>query len=163
MTMALNSIWNSNRDSLNLIECNLIARSVIQLRRARTLVRRHRLGIFERAACFEVGRYPGRSERMAPDPDSRAEIGSAALDHAPCVDTVHRLVGQRAGATGGGAEQGSLAVVADDGGLNVGIKVGFEIVMRRHFMALAAFLVQPDPPALALGIVVLDAHGDVRA
>jgi hypothetical protein len=32
--------------------------------------------------------------------------------------------------------------------------------MRRHFVALAAFLMQPDPPALALGVVVLDAHGD---
>jgi len=37
--MALTSIWNSNRDSLNFIECNLIARSVIQLRRARALRR----------------------------------------------------------------------------------------------------------------------------
>jgi hypothetical protein len=33
-------------------------------------------------------------------------------------------------------------------------------VMRGHLMALAAFLTQPDPPALALGVVVLDAHGD---
>jgi hypothetical protein len=32
--------------------------------------------------------------------------------------------------------------------------------MRRHLMPLVAFLVQPDPPALALGEVVLDAHGD---
>ena len=35
--------------------------------------------------------------------------------------------------------------------------------MRRHFMALAAFLVQTDPPALALRKIVLDAHGDGRA
>ena len=118
--MALTSIWNSNPDSLNFIECNLIARSVIQLRRARTLVRRHRLGIFERAACFEVGRYPGRSERMAPDPDSRAEIGSAALDHAPGVDTVHRLEGELAGTAGGRAEERALAGVADARRLHIG-------------------------------------------
>ena len=30
----------------------------------------------------------------------------------------------------------------------------------RHFMPLAAFLVQTHPPALALRVVVLDAHGD---
>ena len=32
--------------------------------------------------------------------------------------------------------------------------------MRRHFVALAAFLVQPHPPALAAGVIVLDLHGD---
>jgi len=35
-------------------------------------------------------------------------------------------------------------------------------MMRRHLMPLAAFLMQADPPALALGVVVLDAHGDDR-
>ncbi len=61
------------------------------------------------------------------------------------------------------AEEGALAFLANAGGLDVSIEVGFEIVVRRHLMALAAFLVQTDPPALALGIVVLDAHGDDRA
>ena len=32
--------------------------------------------------------------------------------------------------------------------------------MRWHLVPLAAFLVQADPPALALGVVVFDAHGD---
>ena len=50
---------------------------------------------------------------MATDPDARAEIGGAALDHAPGVDAVDRLIRQRTGAAGGRAEQGSLAVVAD--------------------------------------------------
>jgi hypothetical protein len=31
-------------------------------------------------------------------------------------------------------------------------------MMRRHLVALAAFLVQPDPPAFALGIEVFDTH-----
>ena len=49
---------------------------------------------------------------VAADPDSRAEIDGAALDHAPGVDAVLRLLGQRSRAAGGGAEQGSLAAVA---------------------------------------------------
>jgi hypothetical protein len=32
--------------------------------------------------------------------------------------------------------------------------------MRRHLVAFAAFLVEPHPPALARGIVIVDAHGD---
>jgi hypothetical protein len=43
---------------------------------------------------------------------------------------------QRAGTTGGGAEQVSLAV-ADAGRHDVGVEVGFQIVMRRHLVALA--------------------------
>jgi hypothetical protein len=50
---------------------------------------------------------------MAADLSAHAELGGAALDHAPSIDAAHRLVGQRAGAAGGGAEEGSLATVTD--------------------------------------------------
>ena len=55
------------------------------------------LAVFERAAGFEIGRDPRRPECMAADTDARSEIGGAALDHAPGVDAVHRLFGQRSG------------------------------------------------------------------
>jgi hypothetical protein len=32
------------------------------------------------------------------------------------------------------------------------------LVVRRHFVLLAAFFVQPHPPAFALRIIVLDIH-----
>jgi hypothetical protein len=81
---------------------------------------------------------------MAADPHPHPEIIGAALDHAPGVDAVHRFFRQYASATGGRAEQGSLAVLTDAGGLDV----GFEFVMRRHFVALAAFFVQAHPPGV---------------
>jgi hypothetical protein len=40
------------------------------------------------------------------------------------------------------------------------IDKGLELVVRGHFVALAAFLVQADPPRLALGVVILDPHRD---
>jgi hypothetical protein len=49
---------------------------------------------------------------------------SAALNHAPGVDAVHRFVGQRAGAAGGGAEQGCLAGVAETGRLDISVEIG---------------------------------------
>jgi molybdate-binding protein len=52
------------------------------------------------------------------------------------------------------------ATFADAGGGDIFVDEGLELVVRRHLMALAAFFVEPDPPALALGVVVLDAHGD---
>ena len=44
------------------------------------------------------------------------------------------------------------------GGGDVGVEIVFQQVVRRHFVLLAAFLVQPHPPAFALRIVVLDVH-----
>ena len=121
-------------------------------------MRGHCLRVFQGAAGFEIRRDARGAECMAADPYFRSEIGGAALDHAPGVDAVHRVLGQRAGASHGGAEQGSLAGVADFGRLDVRVEIGFESVMRRHLVALAAFFVQAHPPALALRKIILDAH-----
>jgi len=114
-------------------------------------VRRHGLRVFQSAAGFEIGGDARGAEGMAADFDARAEIGGAALDHAPSVDPVHRLFRQRAGAASGGAEQGSLAAVADAGRLDISVEIGFESVMRRHFMALAAFSCSRTHQRLPLG------------
>src|SRR5271170_4848955 len=44
------------------------------------------------------------------------------------------------------------------GGRDIGIKIVFEQMVRRHLVLLAAFLVKPHPPALALRVIVLDVH-----
>jgi hypothetical protein len=123
-------------------------------------VRGHDLRVLERAAGFEIGGDARGAESMAANPNSRAEIGGAALNHTPGVNAVHRLFRQRVCAANGGAEEGALAVVADAGDLDVSVKVSFEIVMRRHFVTFDAFLIQTDRPAFAFGIVVLDTHSD---
>jgi len=46
----------------------------------------------------------------------------------------------------GGAEEGGLAGVANASRFDISIEIGLEIVMRRHLMPLAAFLVQPAQP-----------------
>jgi hypothetical protein len=100
---------------------------------------------------------------MAADSDARVEIGGAARDHASGADAVHRLFGQRASAADGGVEQGGVAAGADFRRLDVGVEVGFEIVVCGHLGSLAAPFVQPHPSALAVGTIILDAHRDVRA
>jgi hypothetical protein len=52
--------------------------------------------------------------------DSRSKVRSATLNHAPDVDPVRRLFGERAGATRGRAEEGGLVVAADFRRLDVG-------------------------------------------
>jgi hypothetical protein len=49
----------SDLDALDPIERNFIADAVVEFGGARNFVHRHRLGVFERAAGFEISRDPG--------------------------------------------------------------------------------------------------------
>src|SRR5271167_471284 len=60
---------SSNRDPLDLIEGDLVTRAIIKLRCSWTLVRGHRLRVFERATGFEIRRDPRGAECMAADRD----------------------------------------------------------------------------------------------
>ena len=76
-----------------------------------------------------------------------------------------------------GAEYETLAVVRNAGSLHVGIEIFFHLLVDRDFQPLAAFLMQPQPPALAILEVVrtpephdgadppeaVDHHADERA
>jgi len=64
------------------------------------------------------------------------------------VDAVHRL---GAGFAERRAEEGGLAVLADAGRGEILIEELFELVMRRHFVALAAFLVKAHHQRLPPG------------
>ena len=47
-------------------------------------------------------------------------------------------------------KEGRLRGIADAGGVDVGIEIGLEIMVRRHLMPFAAFFMQSHPPSLAL-------------
>jgi hypothetical protein len=113
-----------NCNPFDLIERDLIASAIVELRRARAFVRGHGLRVLERSAGLEIGRDTRRAKCMTSNLDAHAEIRGAALNHAPGVDTVHRLVGQYVGAAGSGAEERAFAILADAGGLYVGVQVG---------------------------------------
>jgi hypothetical protein len=68
-----------NRDPLHLIERDLVARAVIELRGAWAFVRRRDLSILQSAAGFKIGGDARGAERMAADPGSRAEVGGTAM------------------------------------------------------------------------------------
>ena len=67
----------------------------------------------------------------------------------------HRSRGERAGAPNRRPEERGFALIADAGSLDIFVEEVFQLVMCRHLVAPAAFLMQPDPPALAIGKVVL--------
>jgi hypothetical protein len=73
---------------------------------------------------------------------------------------MHGLAVQLTGPVAGGTEEGTFAILTDAGGLDVFVQKGFEVVVRRHLVVLAAFLVEAHPPALAIGKIILDPRGD---
>ena len=72
-------------------------------------------------------------------------------------------VGELAGAAADRAEQRALRIVGEPAAVDIGMQVGFEIVMAGHLVALAALLVQPHPKAPVLHVNVLDLHRERRA
>ena len=137
----LNVFWcrKSNRNPLDLVERNLVAGAVVELRRARAGMVSHGLSVFERAAVGEKIRESGRPKCVAAHVGVDAGLLGAPADHAPDIDAVHRQRRQRAAMPVGGAEQGSPFRSEQPGRMHVGVEIGFEIVMRRHLVDLAAF------------------------
>jgi hypothetical protein len=163
--------WRSGRSSftrapsldhnpLDLIERDDVGRAVVELGSARALMRSHRLRVFERSAGFEIGGDARGAEGVTTDFDLQACVGRSTADHSVDVDAMHRQAGENARLANCRAEEGSTALAADPGGTNVLVEVGLELVVGRHLVPLSALLVESEPPALAFGVVVVDAHAD---
>ena len=106
---------------------------------------RHGGGLFERAAVLEIGRDPGRPERVVAD--LRLDVGRrrAAADHGVGIGLGQRRRRQRVRAAADCPKQRPLRIGHEPAAVDVGVKVGFEIVVAGHFVALAALLVQAHP------------------
>jgi hypothetical protein len=61
------AIPKSYGDAFNLIERNLIASAVVELRGPRTFVRGHGLGVLQRATGVEISSDAGRTKRVIAD------------------------------------------------------------------------------------------------
>jgi Phage integrase family len=69
---------------------------------------------------------------------------------------VHWLGVELALPPAGRAKEGTFVVAGNPSGTNVLIEEGFELVVRRHFVALATFFVEADPPKARLLIESID-------
>jgi hypothetical protein len=85
---------------------------------------------------------------VAAELDLEAGFGRAPAHHPVGIDTVHWLLRQHTGLAGGRAEEESLAIVPAGRG-EIFVEELSELVMRRHLVALGAFIVKAHPPALA--------------
>jgi hypothetical protein len=97
---------------------------------------------------------------VAPEPALETCFSRTAPYHLTGIGPMHREIRQLVGPAGRRAEEGSLLLIVDAGRGEVFVEVLLELVVRRHLVNLAAFLLQTKPPALAIWEVILDARGD---
>jgi hypothetical protein len=97
---------------LNLVECNHIGRTVVELGRARGFVRSHRLGVLQRLAGIEVGGKSCSTEGIATALALEARVGrSTLLETLALQDIAHGRGMMLIGAHGDVAER----VAREDG------------------------------------------------
>ena len=106
------SIVSSNHDPLDLIETDLIAPAIVELRCARRGVICHRGSLFQRAAVPEIGRDPGCSEAVIAELRSDAGGSGAPADHRIRVRLRQHRARELAGAAADCSEKRPLGIIA---------------------------------------------------
>ena len=133
-----------NRDPLHFIERDLIARSVIELRRPRRFVRRDHGSIFKRAAVLQIRRYPGRPKRVAARGGGEPGRECPTFHHPEDVRTRHWILRDLPPGIDA-PEERRLLVVTDARSIEIRVEVCFGVVMAGDLVPLAALFVEPHP------------------
>lgn len=147
-----------NDNPLDLVEGDFITGAVVELRAADAVVGGDGLGLFDGAAISDERGDSGGTERVAASCGRETGGLGSAFDHPEHVIARQPVNGQFALPIQSAEEWGLLLQQLDTGRLDVRIEVLLRQMMGRHLVALAAFLVQSEPPSLALLVVILDSH-----
>jgi len=151
-------IQRSDFNLLYLIEADLIITTVIQFRRPCAFVAGELLRELQCAFVHQIIGYARRSKGVAANLLADTGIACAALHHADCVMSVHRMVCQLPRSSFGSSEEGSLLLLGYACCLDVLMQVLYQIMMGKHLVELAALFVQPNAPLHTALAEVLDRH-----
>jgi Nucleotidyl transferase AbiEii toxin, Type IV TA system len=153
--------WRWPKTVAGMSECylNAIIPAIVELGRSGAFMRCHLLRVFEESTVQQIDGDPGRPKRVAAERGNDPGLARAPNDHAPRVLPAHSFVHELlAPAAAQGAEEGAGFVGSNAGGGDIGVDIGFEQMVGRHLVLLAAFFVQAHPPAFSLRVVVFDGH-----
>src|SRR5271156_792671 len=121
-------------------------------------MRRNLLSELERPPVLKVSGDPSRAEGVAAGGVGQGGIPGAPLDHVKHVAPRHRIAGELV-ALANAPKQWTLLILANARSSNPDVEVLVQRMMAGHFMALAAFFMQPEPRAPALLKIVLNPQG----
>ncbi len=117
------------------------------------------LSVFHFAAFPQVLGDAGAPEGVTGRGRGKSSASGAAFDHGPGFSAVQWLIGELPTPEGiNTAEQGSLRLIPEFGGVKLGIEIFLQLVVNFQGVLLAAFLVQADEPAPPLLIVIFHSH-----
>jgi hypothetical protein len=114
-------VERSDRDSLDLIEADLVAPAVIELRRARTGVVGHGCCVFECAAILQVGGDAGGAEGVVANLRRYAGRRGAALDHGIGIGLGQGSARQLPRTAAYRPEERPLRILGDAGTVQIGV------------------------------------------
>ena len=147
-----------DRNPLHLIERDLVAAVVVELRCPGRLVCCDGLGVFDRTTILQIRRNASCPEGVAGGGRGEPCLAGSPFDHPQNVRPRHRRISGLVAAIDR-AEEGSPLVLFGKAGFGqVSVHIGFGVVVGRHLVKLAALLVQAEPPSLAVLVLVRDLH-----
>jgi hypothetical protein len=118
-----------NCNPLDLVEAHVIAPAIVELRRARRGLVRHRRGFLQCAAVLENGRDPGCAETVVAKPSFDAGCGPAPADHCIGVRLRRLRAGELAGAAADRAEQRPFGIVTQAHAVEITDQIFLEVVV----------------------------------
>src|ERR1700738_3200602 len=128
-----------DRDSLDLVERNLVLSAVIKLGCSRRFMVSDLLRDFEFAAVLQIRRNPGRAESMIANPCFDASRFRAPADDAVGVLLEEGIVCNLTGLAAGAAEEIAVDVLGDAGRFDIIVQTLIETMMTGNVVLLTAF------------------------
>ena len=126
---------------LDLTNCDLVFGPVIQFGGPGRLMRSHLLGMLEPASIFEVNRYTSSAPGVTPDRRQKPRVPRSFPDRCPGIVPIQRAPGKHGAGLVHALKQRLLVLNTDS--CQVLIDSFLNLVVGRHFMLLAAFLMKP--------------------
>ena len=123
---------------------------IVELRRARRRMIRHRRCLFERAAVLEIGGDPRRPETVIAELGRDAGRGRAPADHRIGVRLRQHGARELAGAAADRAEQRTLGSSPRPAPVELAGQIFLKVTVARHRVLVAALLAQPHPKPAVL-------------
>src|SRR5262245_53907791 len=126
---------------LDLANCDFVFGAVVKFGGPGRLMRSHLLGMLEPASILQVNRHTGRAPGVTPDRRQKPRIPRSFANGDPGIVPIQRAPAKRGASLVHALKQRLLVLNTDS--CQVHIDSFLDLVVCRHFMLLAAFLVKP--------------------
>jgi len=138
---------------LDLADCDLVFGAVVKFGGPGRLVRSHLLGMLEPTSILQVNRHTGSAPGVTPDRRQKPRVPRSFANGYPGIVPIQRAPAKRGASLVHALKQRLLVLNTDFG--QVLIDSFLDLMVCRHFMLLAAFLMKPQPAPRSLVIEIL--------